>query len=472
MEFTSGELLYRINVDSYKNGFPEISTEFWDFLNEELTNNPIDNSSNFNNTTYKIHSDDQTNRNSSSNSYSNNYTVTNSNSDGNSYNNTNAKSINNSSTISSNIIETYKTKINQYQKLLITIKTIINKNKNEFEYEKTRLHTQLLLLKQKYDGCLMELTLEYYNIIMSELYTTKQQVLCEQRDVQLLYKHAKILRDIEMFSVHLSLETKKNVTLVLLPNDSQQFNRCCKAVMDNIKPVLFGESPNNSYASPNKSGNSYSNSGDKSNHDTMNLMNNTRILNVFKLQNNYLANNLTELSKTITTGKIKGLFCNFLPNRLQTFSVFGLSSQKLPVDNYSDIKSLGSQYFRKPWFYYSPKHLQENNDTENGTRAGIYTPRATNNIHNQQEINNLTKVQGTAAKLSMKKHNDLILRFSRHSASENLYKYSDSDLETGVILALCRVLIVNQMTISETITDEHIIQAYEKNCDALYSTLT
>lgn len=111
----------------------------------------------------------------------------------------------------------------------------------------------------------MHLILQYYAIIQHEIAASREQLLVENEEKDLLYKQASVLRDIRLFACHLMVESRGKLSFTMLPPDSQQFARCVKAVMDNIR-------------------------NDNLNDMDMNLLKNKiKVLNVFKLQNSFLS---------------------------------------------------------------------------------------------------------------------------------------------------------------------------------------
>ena len=82
------------------------------------------------------------------------------------------------------------------------------------------------------------------------------------------------------------------------------------------------------------------------------------------------------------------------------------------------------------------------------------------------------KVAGTAAKLSIPNHlHRNIIRFSRYSTMSNLQSFNQDEIDNGVFLGLCRVLVVNQYSVStDIITDVDISKAIEKGHDCIYSS--
>ena len=88
-------------------------------------------------------------------------------------------------------------------------------------------------------------------------------------------------------------------------------------------------------------------------------------------------------------------------------------------------------------------------------------------------MSKLQQVFDTAVKLATKKKKPpLELRFSRYSSISNIKEFSQDDLEGGVFLALCRVLILNQKTVEGEITAADVDDAMRLHFDAIYSSST
>lgn len=65
-----------------------------------------------------------------------------------------------------------------------------------------------------------------------------------------------------------------------------------------------------------------------------------------------------------------------------------------------------------------------------------------------------------------------IYRFSRYSTISNLHSFSRAALEGGVFLALCRVLVVKQLTVEGAIGDVEILSGLQQGCDCIYTSAT
>ncbi len=136
--------------------------------------------------------------------------------------------------------------------------------------ENSILTMKLASLQELFDANVMQLVLDYYAILKSELDATREQLAIERLDQQVLIKQAAVLRDIRLFTCHLMVETQGTIGLSLLTADSQQFVRCVKAVTDNINGDAFGLSL----------------------AATDHLKTTLRVQNVLKLQNSFLSGKL------------------------------------------------------------------------------------------------------------------------------------------------------------------------------------
>jgi hypothetical protein len=136
--------------------------------------------------------------------------------------------------------------------------------------ENSILTMKLISLQELFDANVMQLVLDYYAILKSELDVTREQLAIERLDQQVLIKQAAVLRDIRLFTCHLMVETQGAIGLSLLTADSQQFARCVKAVTDNINGDAFS----------------------LSRAATDHLKTTLRVQNVLKLQNSFLSGKL------------------------------------------------------------------------------------------------------------------------------------------------------------------------------------
>eukprot|EP01038_Epipyxis_sp_PR26KG_P010789 gene10789-14486_t len=295
--------------------------------------------------------------------------------------------------------------------------------------ENNRALNALQDLQNQYDCFMMKSVLQYYSILYEEMKVTRRRLHNEKLEKEIQIMQENSLKNIRLFACHLAVETKGQIGFTLLSNESPQANRCNKAVLDNVLQSFSSEVDD--------------------------LQSKIKVLNVFKLQNSFLASNLQAASEQLVNSKstkIKGLFCCIPTRFFYNFSVFGLYAQHLNGVADCMLDQLSPNLFHKPWFYYElPDHLSFN-------------------VHQYKEISQLLSVAGSASRLATQRDGYLNLRFSRYSTISTLKDYSAEDIQSGVCLALCRVLISKQMTIQKPIDDEDIIQALSLNYDTLYST--
>ncbi len=95
-------------------------------------------------------------------------------------------------------------------------------------------------LQRLFDSNVMQLVLQYYAILKSEIDATRDNLEIERNDKQILIRQAALLRDIRLYACHLTIESRGSLNISLLPPDSQQYSRCVKAVTDNVNGACFG----------------------------------------------------------------------------------------------------------------------------------------------------------------------------------------------------------------------------------------
>jgi hypothetical protein len=149
--------------------------------------------------------------------------------------------------------------------------------------------------------------------------------------------------------------------------------------------------------------------------------------------------------------KLKGLFCCIPTEAVYGFAVHGLADQHLPTP----VNALLTQYrqtqaFSGSWLFAKGEPLRPLSD-------------------DLQDIHNIA---GAASKLANRNTEKQQIRFSRYSTISTIANYSDKQLEKGLLLALCRVLIVKQKTIEGIVTNAHIVDATTSGYDAIWSEQT
>ncbi|KAJ1435239.1 hypothetical protein B484DRAFT_428922 [Ochromonadaceae sp. CCMP2298] len=285
--------------------------------------------------------------------------------------------------------------------------------------------------QKQFERDALQMVLRYFAIINDEIADSRKRLCDEEAEKEVLCRQAGVLRDVRLFACHLMVESRGRVSFSALPPDSQQFARCVKAVMDNVNLERFKIS------------------------GQVELKGGVQVLSVFKLQNAFLSSRLQAASERVLNGKIKGLFCCLSREFFYGFSVFGLYAQSLP-EAPADTESLSAELFRTAWFHSEPP-------------AGFPVLR---------EVMQTLQVAGTASRLAAKAVRQKVdgkvpgVRFSRYSTISSMAGMGQADLEGGVFLSLCRVLVTQQHTVEGDIRTADIAEALRQGCDCVYSSLT
>ena len=123
------------------------------------------------------------------------------------------------------------------------------------------------------------------------------------------------------------------------------------------------------------------------------------------------------------------------------------------MNNTSNMKpslvKLSSEVFQPVWYSSEPTILREVDDGKT----------TMNRLHNY----------GIARRLAEGRHQP-DLRFSKRSCSQSLMSSSPDELEVGIFLVLCRVYILNLLTIDGPFTDTIVETAMSKGHDAIFSS--
>lgn len=153
--------------------------------------------------------------------------------------------------------------------------------------ENTRIISGISALRGKYDRHLMNRTLTYFSLLSNEMVRAQNQLQLRRADKDFLLRQARTIRNIKLFGCHLVAESKGRLKLTVIPPETQQFARCVKAVVDNLNPNIFGVS------------------GDD-------LRSGINVLNVLKVQNEFLASKLQVYSRTLTLTRLYCLVTNLI----------------------------------------------------------------------------------------------------------------------------------------------------------------
>ena len=313
--------------------------------------------------------------------------------------------------------------------------------REEAGYTMGKTREELVQFQQIADAQIMQLVLQYFAILKEELNATRERLDKDIGEFVIMKQQAKRLRDVQIFSRHLRMETQGKVALEIIDMDSPQAKRCAKAVRENMNKNRLHEF-------------GYSD---------------VKILNVFKLEHTFLSKQLQRSNdKTVGSVKIKGLFCSLPKNGLYGFSAYGLYAQAFGSGIAFPQPPLPA-IFQLPWFC-----------TE---LSGSTEPIRANTIESSRVIDGRNKTsglkssnskpRGTAESLA-RSNVDLYLRFSKYSNPSHAALYPSSNAATsenddGTFISLCRVLVKKLRTIDDEFTENHIRNAVNDGYDAIYS---
>lgn len=105
---------------------------------------------------------------------------------------------------------------------------------HEATYHGGRMTAEVAQLQESADTKLMQCILQYFSILKDEMNSTRERL--DEHSVNCCRKRhqAKRLRDIQIFSRHLEIETQGAVSCDLIPCGTSQWTRCGKAIKDNL----------------------------------------------------------------------------------------------------------------------------------------------------------------------------------------------------------------------------------------------
>lgn len=188
--------------------------------------------------------------------------------------------------------------------------------------ESMHLKERLRTNHQTYDTIAFQSMIQYYSILQTELANAKERLLHDRYEKEILKKQSLLLRNLLVFNLYLRVETKQCIELQLLGKSSAQFQRCMKAVFDNLggqnhltiyHPDVVAGSVNTATdldtppASVKSKKTGKLSSSSSTSEEGKNLIyttlteKNMKVLNIFKLKNTFLANNLQVLKTTNNT---------------------------------------------------------------------------------------------------------------------------------------------------------------------------
>jgi len=133
--------------------------------------------------------------------------------------------------------------------------------------EMIQLKQKIQLYKQRFDHCVLQSVLQYASVLQQEIVEANTLLQQERLMKDSLKDQASLTRELKTFCAHLKLETKGKIELTVLSPNSAQFVRCVKAVYDNLHNCFGFNNTSPMLPTPQ----------------------NVHIINVFKLNNSFLA---------------------------------------------------------------------------------------------------------------------------------------------------------------------------------------
>ncbi len=153
---------------------------------------------------------------------------------------------------------------------------------------------------------------------------------------------------------------------------------------------------------------------------------------------------------------MRGLFCCFPMDYIYNFSVYGFQEQAFP--------------FAKQMNPLGPSPLQKQDIFSVHWLFANRSPLLPLSPELQLLQQNAGEIASKLSDFSLSNLSLPTLRFSKYSLISTMNSFSDEQLESGLCLSLCRVLIIKQKTIHQHITDQDIIEASQQQYDALFSS--
>jgi len=137
----------------------------------------------------------------------------------------------------------HKTKLSQ--KFLLTLKSLqLLKIKLIYDFHIVGkvIEENLLRIQRSSDAHFMQLILTYHSILELEMSAAREKTAIQKREKAIQIMQAGILRDVRKFSLNLAVESQRKISLIHVSHGSQQFERCEKAIFDNIDPRVKSKS--------------------------------------------------------------------------------------------------------------------------------------------------------------------------------------------------------------------------------------
>ena len=299
------------------------------------------------------------------------------------------------------------------------------------------MYRNAIIESQKHtDSVVMKLILHYYSVLREELTLTRSTLYQDHLDSLIVRRRFNMMKDIRIFAEHLSVESKNRICLNELSFESSQAKRCKKAVKENMSKAF------------------------------LNTQGSFQVLKLYKLEHILLSSHLHNAASSVENGKVKGLFCHIPKDLLFSFCTYGLHIQQVPAVHDQLIPDDLNSIFQLPWFCAKPPSYLKMD-----SKLLSFSTFLDKNINSSKKRNDSTPNSMTG-RLASKRVTDFRLRFSRHSTPKGIGSCSKEELEEGIFISLCRVLLYRVSTINDDIDDNDIEAALKHGCDAVYSTTT
>lgn len=93
---------------------------------------------------------------------------------------------------------------------------------------------------QRFEARALNSMMQYFLVLKQEIESVANQLDTERSEKESLKRQAKVARDILLFNCHLRMESRGKIELSLLHQESAQFQRCVRAVQDNMQSSFGG----------------------------------------------------------------------------------------------------------------------------------------------------------------------------------------------------------------------------------------
>lgn len=325
-----------------------------------------------------------------------------------------------------------------------------------------RIKAAMERLQTSHDASMMQLTLQYFDVLKKELEENRKSLYASAKEAELLKSQAKVLHDIDLFALYLHYETKRKISVQILESESSQFRRCKKAIKDSV-------------------GQNLSKMGYRD----------TKVLAVLKLEHALISNQLQKSAGSIDEGKVKGLFCAIPKGGLYSFISFGLHAQTSlsSTDSEEPHSSTGKKrlamknvdeglpnLFQVSWIWAECEDEESSEGDLTGGRGAHYAEKLARDSANVLHSHLSSNMDGGGPKKSRQNYDETrdcsYLKFSRCSTPSGVEMLPRDHMEEGCFIALCRVLISKSRSVAGSITDRDAKEATDMGYDCVYSKAT